>query len=725
MKTRKVFLSLLLLFVATLSVHAYDFEVNGIAYNITSATDYTCSVTANSYSDSVSIPEMVSYNGTEYKVTGIETRAFDQNTSITAVSIPGTVASLPDYAFRGCTNLKTVSFEDASSSLTIGERLFYICPLDSVYIGRTITYSFRVYSSTDEYTPFYENKTLRAIHLSDNVKSIPEYFLYGCTGLKQIYGMKQITTVGEFAFFNCSGLTSLVFPNTLTEVGNYAFGRCTALAQVTIEDGSSSISLGYTRKTVGNVTMSASPFASCPLDSVYIGRNISSNLTFWEHSTLRSVYVSDSVSTIKKGLFSGCTNLQNVYGVNCVKEIGDEAFKKCKGLKCFVVPNSVTTLGSYVFQDCTSLEKLVVGDSITAIQRIIDGCSNLKTLYLGKGLQTFTNSSGGTTLEKVYLFTDKMTKIDTGSLKTNVFYVPTPEIYSTLLSAYNVQPIISFPDNTLAYTGKAPELSFKNNVEGMEATLGTSSLPKDVGTHSTTVRAEFEGMDWETSCDVPVTYTITPAPLTIQANNAQRYYGEENPELTCEYIGLKNGETSSVLTTQPTVYTNATSESNAGTYPIYCTGAEAKNYTITMQNGTLTINKVPQTITWEQDFTDVHVGDMIELTASCSSGLAVKYRSSDTSSVLITTKNGKQYAFILKVGYAAITAYQSGDANHEEADEVSLLVSATTTGIDNINANNDPNATYYNMSGQRIEKPASGLVIKRSADGSTQKVVVK
>lgn len=179
--------------------------------------------------------------------------------------------------------------------------------------------------------------------------------------------------------------------------------------------------------------------------------------------------------------------------------------------------------------------------------------------------------------------------------------------------------------------------------------------------------------------------TIQEIGYSAFPNSIKRNYGEEIPELSCTYIGFKNKETSEVLTKKPNVYTIATSTSDAGSYPIYCSDAEAKNYTLDYKQGILTISKAKQEITWEQEFENTKIGDAIELTATSSSGLPVKYRSTDLSTVMISSKKGKQYAYVLKTGTAVLTAYQNGDINHEEADEVNKIINIQNTGIDDVN----------------------------------------
>lgn len=88
------------------------------------------------------------------------------------------------------------------------------------------------------------------------------------------------------------------------------------------------------------------------------------------------------------------------------------------------------------------------------------------------------------------------------------------------------------------------------------------------------------------------TLTITKAPLTISAGNYTMNQREELPEFEATYEGFKNGETSDVLTKQPVIKTNATSESEPGEYELTVSGAQAQNYEISYVKGTLTVVRV-------------------------------------------------------------------------------------------------------------------------------------
>lgn len=97
---------------------------------------------------------------------------------------------------------------------------------------------------------------------------------------------------------------------------------------------------------------------------------------------------------------------------------------------------------------------------------------------------------------------------------------------------------------------------------------------------------------------VPGTLAITPAALTVTANNATRLYGSPDPPFTTSPGGLVNGDTLASIGISPTCSSAATQGSPVGSYPITCTGpSSTTNYTISYQGGTLKITAAPLTIT--------------------------------------------------------------------------------------------------------------------------------
>ncbi|MBR5594173.1 MAG: leucine-rich repeat domain-containing protein, partial [Bacteroidaceae bacterium] len=188
---KHLFTALLLL--CTTAATAHDFEVDGIYYNVTDATNKTVEVTykgvynqySNEYTGSVVIPESVIYDGSTYSVTRIGYEAFYGCKGLTSITIPNSVTSIQIAAFYGCTSIKELHIEDGESALSLGyngseKGLFNDCPLETLYLGRDLSYNI---SSSYRYSPFYNKSTLTSVTIGNSVTSIGEYVFYGCKGL--------------------------------------------------------------------------------------------------------------------------------------------------------------------------------------------------------------------------------------------------------------------------------------------------------------------------------------------------------------------------------------------------------------------------------------------------------------------------------------------------------------------------------------------------------------
>lgn len=127
------------------------------------------------------------------------------------------------------------------------------------------------------------------------------------------------------------------------------------------------------------------------------------------------------------------------------------------------------------------------------------------------------------------------------------------------------------------------------NVDDGQVANVNENILTIIGAGTTTVTATQEGNENYKPFTKEYTLSVDKAALTITANDCTKQQGEDIPELTVSYSGFKNGDDASVLTTQPTITTTATTSSPAGTYPITVNGAEAANYDITYINGTLTV----------------------------------------------------------------------------------------------------------------------------------------
>ena len=109
-------------------------------------------------------------------------------------------------------------------------------------------------------------------------------------------------------------------------------------------------------------------------------------------------------------------------------------------------------------------------------------------------------------------------------------------------------------------------------------------------------------------------FQVTPAPLSVTANNASRIYGAANPAFSGTITGAVGSDSFTESFT-----TTATNSSNVGSYPIVpaVTGPQS-NYTITYVNGALTVTGASTTTTVSAPATASY-GANVALTATVSS----------------------------------------------------------------------------------------------------------
>jgi len=189
-------------------VHAFDFlalNEDGVIiyYSILSSQERTCKVARDpaGYSDTIRIPERVSFNSVEFQVVGIDHNAFNMCFDLTSVEIPETVTSIGQSAFSNCHNLTTIK---------IPSGVTWIEP----------------YTFTACYS-------LTSITIPDGVTSIRAGAFHYCTSLTSITIPDNVTSIKESAFENCSSLTHVTIGKSVMEMGYNVFAGCTALTEVT------------------------------------------------------------------------------------------------------------------------------------------------------------------------------------------------------------------------------------------------------------------------------------------------------------------------------------------------------------------------------------------------------------------------------------------------------------------------------------------------------------
>ena len=434
----------------SLSAAAYDFESAGIYYNITG--NNTVEVTYsdrdnNTYSGSVSIPETVTNNGTEYSVTKIGEYAF-QSSSVTSVSMPEGITSIDYNAFKGCQNLESVTLPE--SLTTLGSYAFYSCKLlktikipsgvtaipgqcfdgcsslESVTIPEGVTaigaYAFSGCNLKALTLPeslekiggyaFTGNKSLKSVNIPAKVKTIETQAFNSC-GLTDLVIPEGVQTIG-YNTFGSNSLKNLTLPSTVTSIGGSAFGNnnlqliiCNAVTPPTLDGNAFNSGITPSIKVpISNIAAYRKAYGWKDFSSYYGGEVVADGITYRIDENGAMVAAAEATLTeanipsvvefegnqypvikINDKVFSGNTNLTSVTLPAGLVEIGEYAFSGCKNLESVTLPESLTTLGDYAFISCKLLKTIKIPSGVTTIPNdCFSKCSSLESVTIPEGV---------------------------------------------------------------------------------------------------------------------------------------------------------------------------------------------------------------------------------------------------------------------------------------------------------------------------------------------------
>lgn len=539
------------------SIHssAYDFEADGIYYNITSMSNLEVGVTHrtgttrnSSYTGEIVIPETVNYNNRTFTVTSIENFAMggsSEGSEITHVVLPETIMKIGADAFYRCSTLENINF-----------------PVNLVQI--------------DKYA-FHKTSISEAI-LGNKLQIIGEYAFDTCSKLNKVVIGKNVTSIGSRAFSNCSSLWEVFFltPTKPTGLNNYTFYNCHSGLEIYVPS-ESAYGLG---KEYISFTDNDYIYSGKSHDIEWTNNLKAYKCTITEEEgkteinageytkNLKAVY-SDGIDitveipytyTIEKApLTLTVTNMQREYG-----EANPSFSSSIEG---FVNGENEQTIGATPIYECTATTKSNVGD-----YRI------LATLDAPNYNVTYKYGTLSVTQAPLLASVANATKI-----------------YGNANPAF-----------TLSYSGlKNGETEPAWSVKPKFATLANQL--SGVGEYVVTA-ADGVSSNYNVTAYNPGTLTVTKRDLTVKVSDCERLYGEVNPEFKISYSGFVNGDNESSLITKPTAECRAAKESDAGKYAISLTGGSSDNYNFIYQDGTLTVN--PMTVGFKNTYNTVTFNDM-------------------------------------------------------------------------------------------------------------------
>ena len=165
--------------------------------------------------------------------------------------------------------------------------------------------------------------------------------------------------------------------------------------------------------SLAEITVSPDNKNYSSVDGVLFNKD-GSELIVYPKGNGRSAYtVPDGVTSISGSAFSGCTSLTEIIIPDSVTKIGGSAFLGCTSLSKVDLTKNLTTIESHTFSGCTSLAEIAIPDSVTSIGgSAFSGCTSLAEIAIPDSVTSIGDSafSGCTSLAEIVI-PDSVTSI--------------------------------------------------------------------------------------------------------------------------------------------------------------------------------------------------------------------------------------------------------------------------------------------------------------------------
>ncbi len=218
----------------------------------------------------------------------------------------------------------------------------------------------------------------------------------------KVGGYRVQKVSGLFTNFLKSNVTSITFSNGIQHIDDGLCKEYIALEKVTLPD---------TLLSVGKDAF----FGCTSLKGITVPSSVSSigSGAFGNCTSLISASLSCQATEIPANLFTGDIALTTVSLPNYAASVGDMAFEGCTSLRSIVLPDDVKTIGASAFSNCVNLQDISLSKELRTIGSLaLYNCKSLTSVFLPGKTKTLNDEifSNCSALKEVYL-SDSVTVI--------------------------------------------------------------------------------------------------------------------------------------------------------------------------------------------------------------------------------------------------------------------------------------------------------------------------
>ena len=161
----------------------------------------------------------------------IDNEAFSNCQSFTRMELPDGLTEIGHSLFEGCSSLASVKLP--ATMTVIPNDMFYSSGIKSITIPSTM-------KSIGE-NAFRNCDALTSIVIPDGVESLGNHVFFDCNNLLSATIGEGVTTIPTSAFDDDYALSVVSLPSTLITISDYAFNTCRSLTSITIPENVASI----------------------------------------------------------------------------------------------------------------------------------------------------------------------------------------------------------------------------------------------------------------------------------------------------------------------------------------------------------------------------------------------------------------------------------------------------------------------------------------------------